>query len=37
MKMPYAWRTAENRPHQLIMPTLATDSHQQCDIVENFN
>ena len=37
MKMPYAWRTAENRPPQLIMPTRPTDSHQQCDIVENFN
>ena len=36
--MLYAWRTAENSPPQLIIPTIRpTDSHQQCDIVKNFN
>ena len=35
--MPYAWRTAENRPPQLIIPYSPTDSHQKCDISEKLN
>ena len=35
MKMPYTWRTVENRSPQLIIPTPPTDSHQKSDNLKN--